>query len=179
MNWHLLNQTAHLYFIIWSKIFLILCSKLNANEALSGEVGSGSKDTVQRKVTWPAGCPSQVIGNFRLASRVDWKAEVFLLFLYPFMSDKAEGSFGGSRPSGSGVSLLILLCICGLLLWPLSLYDLDTGCSGEIATSPSPPQRSGHPMIRLCGKWYVCRSKTSLTAEIFTSTGVAMTTTSH
>lgn len=32
-----LNQTAHLYFIIWSKIFLILCSRFNQNEAISGK----------------------------------------------------------------------------------------------------------------------------------------------
>lgn len=119
MNWHFLNQTAHLYFIIWSKIFLILCSKLNENEALSGEVGSGSEDTVQSSVTWPAGCPSQVIGNFRLASRGDQKAEVFLLFLYPFMSNKVEGSSGRIPPSSSGFSLPTLYCIddgyCGPL----------------------------------------------------------------
>lgn len=81
-----LNQTAHLYFIIWSKIFYILCSKLNQTKAISGKVAWGSEDTVQRNGAQPAGFPSQVIGNFRLASRGDRKAEVFLPFLYPFMS---------------------------------------------------------------------------------------------
>ena len=57
-----LNQTAHLYFIIWSKIFYVLCSKLKQTKAISGKVGWGREGTVQRNGARPAGFPSQVTG---------------------------------------------------------------------------------------------------------------------
>lgn len=106
-----LNQTAHFHFIIWSKIFLILCSRLNQNEATSGKVGRGGEGTVQRSVTCPTGFPSQVMGTFGLASTGDLKAEDFLPFLHPFMTYKAEGSSAQNSHSILGFSPLLWHCI--------------------------------------------------------------------
>lgn len=156
-------------------------------KAINGKAGWGTKDTVQRSMTWPTGFLSQVTGNLRLASRGDQRQKFFFLSFTFSCPIRRKGVLEGTTLQRGIQPSLLALYLC-LLLGALTknsvtLYKM-TEDSRLILTKK---QQQVLPLFSflafissdVVGNYRCINQTISLWAERLRSMSVAMTTTSR
>lgn len=156
-------------------------------KAINGKAGWGTKDTVQRSMTWPTGFLSQVTGNLRLASRGDQRQKFFFLSFTFSCPIRRKGVLEGTTLQRGIQPSLLALYLC-LLLGALTknsvtLYKM-TEDSRLILTKKQQqvlPLSSFLAFISsdVVGNYRCINQTISLWAERLRSMSVAMTTTSR